>query len=392
MQTEALTGQKQKNLASAPWLWGARTDVGVFFGSAAFALALVVIRRALGLNGDLPEWAFVALVIAVDVAHVYATLFRTYFDRHELARHPQRYALVPLVAYVAGVSLYIAGGSAWFWRGLAYTALFHFVRQQIGWAALYRARAGESSAIDKLVDDAALYSATLFPVLVWHTRLGDSNFSWFIQGDFVDLSFATNLVAPARVLWSTCLVVFAARQVQLALVTGTIHLGKIIVVSTTALTWYVGIVATNSDFDFTVTNVVVHGVPYAALIWSYARARSEIAPDVVSSRIVAGGFATFLGVLLLFAFVEEMAWDRFVFADRPWLFGAGPGPLSASVSRWIVPLLAVPQATHYFLDGVLWRRRDTAENAAQRRLMGAPTGHLAGSETGCAGMPVERSQ
>ena len=41
--------------------------------------------------------------------------------------------------------------------------------------------------------------------------------------------------------------------------------------STTAATWYVGIVATNSDLAFTVTNVLIHGVPYAVLVFSYGR-------------------------------------------------------------------------------------------------------------------------
>ena len=34
-------------------------------------------------------------------------------------------------------------GELVFWRALAYLAVFHFVRQQYGWMALYRARMGE---------------------------------------------------------------------------------------------------------------------------------------------------------------------------------------------------------------------------------------------------------
>ncbi|MFH4043607.1 hypothetical protein WAI98_20490, partial [Acinetobacter baumannii] len=54
-------------------------------------------------------------------------------------------------------------------------------------------------------------------------------------------------------------------------------IGKDIVVATTAICWYLGIVAFNSDYAFTVTNVIIHGVPYFALIYVYAKARRETA-------------------------------------------------------------------------------------------------------------------
>src|SRR5262249_15847911 len=51
--------------------------------------------------------------------------------------------------------------------------------------------------------------------------------------------------------------------------------GKHVVAAATAACWYVGIVATNADYAFTVTNVFVHGVPYLALVYLYARAASR---------------------------------------------------------------------------------------------------------------------
>ena len=52
---------------------------------------------------------------------------------------------------------------------------------------------------------------------------------------------------------------------------GFLNIGKDIVVATTAICWYIGIVVFNSDYAFTVTNVIIHGVPYFALIYFYAR-------------------------------------------------------------------------------------------------------------------------
>lgn len=371
--------------ALGPWLWGARVDIGVFAGSAAFALVCIFVMRYAGIApGALPPWAWLVFVLGIDVSHVYSTLFRTYLDREELARHRVRYVALPLIAYALGVALYSLG-ALWFWRVLAYVAVFHFIRQQVGWVALYRARAGATrrqslrdpqqverrQSLDKLIDEVAVYASTLYPIVHWHAHLSETRFTWFVQGDFVDFSHAASLLLPAaRWLWVAALVGFALRQLWLVRSDGFVQLGKCVVVATTALTWYVGIVATNSDAEFTVTNVVVHGVPYMAFLYFYAQARRREAPEQPGSQLLVGGLLAFAGSLLLFAFVEELMWDRLVWKDNAWLFGASEVELGRWALCFLVPLLSLPQFTHYLLDGVLWRRRDTRENAAQRAAIG----------------------
>jgi hypothetical protein len=371
MTVAAAEQARSERVSFGPWLWGPRLDLALFGGSALAALSLVAIGRALGWSpGALPEWGWLGLIVAIDVAHVWSTLFRTYFDRDELRARKLRYLGVPLFAYALGVALHLHG-SLTFWRVLAYAALFHFVRQQAGWVAVYRARAGQRSRFDRALDDAAIYVATLYPVLHWHARIGETEFAWFVRGDFVDLSeLAGRLLPAARGAWVMLLLAFGLRQVLLWKRTGVVQAGKILVVASTAAVWWVGIVATNDDFDFTVTNVIVHGVPYFGLLWAYARERTKDAPGALGSRIVAGGVAAFVGVLLLLAFAEEMAWDRLVWHERGWLFGSGGTQLGDTLLALVVPLLALPQATHYLLDGVLWRSADTRRLRAQRAALG----------------------
>lgn len=359
------------SLSFGPFLWGPRADLLLFGGSALCSFALVGAARAAGLApGPLPEWGWLLFVVAVDVAHVWSTLFRTYLDREELGRHKWRYLGVPLACWALGALLY-AQGSMVFWRALAYVALFHFIRQQVGWVAVYRARAGQRGAFDRVLDDATVYAVTLYPVLHWHSRIATTDFAWFVKGDFVDLGAgAARLLPAAQLVWVGLLGLFVARQVMLAATTRTLHLGKVVVVLTTAAVWWLGIVGTNSDFEFTVTNVIVHGVPYFALLYAYAVARKQERPDILGSRIVAGGVGAFVGLLLLLAFVEELAWDRLIWHDRPWLFDSSGVELSPGWAALLVPLLALPQATHYALDGLLWRRGDTRTRPAQRRALG----------------------
>lgn len=319
--------------------------------------------------GALPTWGWFAFVLAVDVAHVHATLFRTYFDRDELARRRSLYIAVPIACWAAGFVLHIASEQT-FWRVLAYVAVLHFVRQQVGWVAIYRARAGERSRAGRLLDDATIYAATGFPLLYWHAHL-PRPFRWFVDGDFVTLPWLRSLVLPAQIVWAALLLAYAARAVWEGFTGRTPNVGKHLVVATTALTWYIGIVATNSDFQFTVTNVLVHGLPYMALLWVYTRERGRENPGTLVARVASLGVFAFAATLLAIAFAEEMLWDRLVWHDRPSLFGGewhGEPLLGPTARAFIVPLLALPQATHYVLDAVLWRRRDTGE--AQARALG----------------------
>ncbi|HKF56475.1 MAG TPA: hypothetical protein VKJ45_13550 [Blastocatellia bacterium] len=336
---------------SRAWLFSRDVDLLVFLGSPVVALLLIPLGMRAGvLYGDTPDWTWVPAVLLVDVAHVYATAFRVYLDREELARRKTLYGLVPLIGFAFGILLY-SRGEIVFWRALAYLAVFHFIRQQYGWLALYRAKAGERGRLGKLIDSGAIYLATIYPVVYWHTHL-PRHFWWFLQHDFAAMPVALDRVLlPVYLL---ALVSYAARSIYRSLVLHQPNPGKDIVVFTTAVCWYVGIVGLNSDYVFTVTNVITHGVPYLALVYWYARSRRDKIGGIY--RTLARSPLIFLLVLWLAAYLEELLWDRGVWHDRAWLFGA------AWDTGWfkviLVPLLALPQLVHYVLDGFVWRRKN----------------------------------
>jgi hypothetical protein len=350
-------------------LWGARRDLTVFGASFALPLLLVLGADVCGLpHRELPEWAFLAFVVGVDVAHVYATLFRSYLDRDELSRHPLRYWLVPCVVY-ALAALAWQRSPLFLFRVLAYLAVWHFVRQQAGWVALYRARANDRSLRSRLVDGCAIYAATLFPLLYWHAAAESRRFAWFMAGDFVAAPWLVRALPLCRALWALALGAFALEQLQKLARERRVELGKCLLVLGTALTWFVGIVLTNGDFEFTVTNVLPHGVPYLALLYFYAQRRRSEAPRALGSRVMAGGLLAFLGLCLLLAITEEAIWARWVFHDHAGLVGEGSA-LPRLLLGVLAPLLVLPQATHYALDGLLWRKADTAARPAQRAALG----------------------
>lgn len=338
------------------WLVSPGWDVAVFGGSALAAFALLGLGQLSGvLDGETPVWTWIATVVFVDVAHVWATAYRVYLDPEEMRRRHGLYLAIPLLAYVAGVLLYSLG-AALFWRALAYVAVAHFVRQQYGWLALYRRRLGVASRLDRVLDDAAIYSATLYPLVYWHANLPRS-FEWFLAGDFIPglPKASADWLFPVHIALTLA---YVLRQAQLATQGRPISHGKNLIVATTWLSWYVGIVLFDSDYAFTVTNVLVHGIPYLAFVWAYERRRWDGAPAAAVARLFRPHrWPFYLLPLLAVAWLEEWGWDRVLWHEHGGLF---PGPellLARGTLALVVPLLALPQATHYLLDAWIWRVR-----------------------------------
>ena len=353
--------------ASSNWLFSRRADLLLFGGSAALALLLLAAGAATGvLDGDAPPWVFLVGIVGVDVAHVWSTGWRVLADGDEAHARLGLYAGVPLLAWAAGVAAYSVS-AIFFWRVLAYLAVFHFVRQQYGWIALYRRKNGEGmeGAFSRRLDTAAIYGATLTPLLFWHAHL-PRRFQWFLKGDF--LSGLPRWVGTAAfVLYAAVFAAWAVKELARARAGRRVSWGKILVVLSTAATWFLGIVVFDSDYAFTVTNIFVHGIPYLGLVWFTSKARAEGRraagePPAAADRWLAS-LPLFLLPLLAIAFAEEWGWDRLVWHDHARLFpGAAiePGALAMVL---LVPLLALPQATHYVWDAYLWKVKPANEGA-----------------------------
>lgn len=332
------------------WVRSAPFDLGLLAGPPALAALAVWLIPALR-TGEVPPWGWLVLVVGVDVAHVWSTLWRTYLDPAQLARRPGLYATVPVACWAAGALLYKAGGAALFWRALAYLAVFHFVRQQWGFLRLYQRFEGRPTRLDDALDRAALYGGMLYPLVYWHASL-PRPFEWFVPGDFAALPAAP--AAPAGALYAAVLAAWALRQALRAR-RESLHPGRLLVVAGTAAAWWTGIVACASDLAFTVTNVLAHGVPYFALLWL-----ATPKPPGRAARLPRAAWAAaFLLVPLALAYAEEGLWDFFIWREHAALFfglTSAPDPdLGAAALALLVPLLALPQATHYVLDAYIWR-------------------------------------
>lgn len=357
MQAEGYDGgvNDRRGLQLA-WLFSPREDLLAFAAPALLALGITFCLSAAGrLGRPLGSLGWLLAVVLVDVAHVYATLYRVYADPRELERRRLLYLGLPLVAYAAGVLLSAVG---YFWTALAYLAVFHFIRQQRGWIALSGRREQDFTRLDRWLDDIAIYAGTLYPILHWHAHLPRS-FVWFVKGDFLGWGspWLRAALPVLHALWLAVGALWLLRQGQRILTRPSFSPTRILVMVTTWLTWYLGIVHYNSDVAFTVTNVLPHGIPYFVLLFRYRQRGRKARPQGSPAR--AAPYLAVLGFyapLALLAFIEEGVWDRLIWHEHATIY---PGPAFSVESGLalclLVPLLALPQATHYLLDAWIWR-------------------------------------
>ena len=345
----ALTSATQTVSGAQPWGASARKDLWLVLPPfVVVALALTLHPQLAALEARYAWWTWLVLIVCIDVAHVYASIFRSYLLPQAWARQRRLFVAIPLMCLLTSVLLYQAG-SAVFWSVLAYVAVFHFIRQQWGLLRLY-ARFEAKTRLGTAIDAAAIYSATLYPMLYWMVS-ADRQFVWFVDNEFVRL-FSPAILPALTALYLAIMAVYLV-WVAWQWMTGRIfNLPKNLIVLGTYVSWYVGIVYFNHPLIFTLLNVVSHGVPYMALVY-FADISGKAREFTLLGKLCSWpGLAVYVAVLLSLAVLEETLWELAVWGEH----------LSAAFlleAEWLwlaVPLLALPQLTHYVLDGFIWRR------------------------------------
>jgi len=307
-------------------------------------------------TGEMPIMSWVILILLIDVAHVYSTLFRTYWNKKNLARHKTLYLAIPILCYVISVLLYTLNDML-FWRILAYLAVFHFIRQQYGIMRLYT-RNEPQGTFRSWLDNMIIYAATLWPIIYWHCTPG-RNFNWFVKGDFL-ITDAATIKHISAYFYLLIMMSYVINEGVCFLRFRTINIPKNMVIAGTILTWYFGIVYFNGDLTFTLLNVVSHGIPYMALIWAFERMKAGKDKNKTAAKSIVAQLLFFLTSIIVFAYLEEGMWDGLVWQEHPDIFGAFtilPIVTNKEILAFVIPLLSLPQTTHYVLDGFIWRKQ-----------------------------------
>lgn len=335
-----------------PWIHTPKTDSWLILSPPFLILAVIFLfqKQIQNLENQYSFYTWLFLIVFIDVAHVYSTLFKTYFVTSEIKSKPLLYYGIPAFSWVLGLMVY-QFGSLTFWSLLALIAVFHFIRQQYGFMRIY-ARF-EPNNWSKRIDEVAIYSATIFPMLYWVKT--PRAFNWFVEGEFLWFEKIPDYVPILKVLYCIILIIWLTKTVAGIVKTKQINYPKIGVIVGTYLSWYFGIVYFNNDLVFTFLNVISHGIPYVALIYiREIKQKENLQLSRLSVFKSTFGIFLFIAVILGFAFFEELLWEVLVWNEH---FSLNLN-ISVNWLQFLVPLLVVPQLTHYLLDGFIWRKQN----------------------------------
>jgi hypothetical protein len=336
-----------------PWIHKAKTD-SLFILSPPFVILAVVFfcqgwLQQLEENYSFYTWLF--FVVFIDVAHVYATLFKTYLVPKAFNERKRLLIILPIICFAIGLALFLLGSRV-FWVTLAYVAVFHFIRQQYGFMRLY-SRLEPKTKLNVFLDNGTIYAATVYPMAYWFMS-PPRNFNWFMENEFFRYQNPQLLQILGYVYWAI-MAFYVVRVVYAFIKNRYFNIPKNAIVLGTAASWYFGIVYFNNDLIFTMLNIVSHGIPYMALIYLREIKQAKApTPGLWQYLSTHKGILLYVGILVAFAFSEEYLWEIMVWNER---FTSG---FSGAFESWhflLVPLLVVPQFTHYILDGFIWKSK-----------------------------------
>ena len=334
-----------------PWIHNAKTDFWSILMPPFLVLAFVVLfhGKLQDIENKYSFFTWLFLIVFIDVAHVYSTLFKTYFIKHEFIKRKRLFITIPLLSLLIGI-IFFQIGDLFFWSALALVAVFHFIRQQYGFMRIYSRF--EKDRVSGYIDKIAIYTATIYPMLFWFCT--PRSFTWFVEDEFSWLTDFSSALPMFRILYFLILLCWIWKTTYYFIKDKVFNIPKNMLIIGTFMSWYFGIVYYNNDLIFTLLNVISHGIPYMALIYiQEIRHKNKEQLNKLKIFRSSVGIVLFIIVVAGFAFSEEMLWEVMVWKEH---FNFAEISFPAWIYYILVPLLVVPQLTHYLLDGFIWRR------------------------------------
>lgn len=313
-----------------------------------------------------PLWFFFFTLI-FDVGHVWGTLYRGYFPKENRNRHRLLLIFVPIfsftllmivwwIGYFSGREIYILPIYL-----LAWFAVFHFIKQQVGFMMLYSRKESSLEGWNTWKnrgDMCMMWIVTLMPMIHWWTHYESISFEWFEAGEFALIADILPTMPYIWMIYFILILLYSIFQIILLLSWHRSNPLKYIYLTGTALVWYFGIVHYNSAIVFWFGNIFVHGMNYYGIVIGSTLKEKEKYPPLFG-KIFFKYIYIFLPLsLVLLAIIEEYSWDQLIWQSRSdifweYLYNVIASPIGISL---IVAWLWSIQLTHYILDRYIWKK------------------------------------
>lgn len=387
-------------------MFGPHGDIVAFTLPILISVLSVPLLYAYVPAGEIPLWGYLSIVVFTDVAHVWSTLFRTYFNASEYTRRRALYSVLPVALFVLQVAIHWLFGEALFWTLIGYLAIYHFVKQQYGLLMVAQIRERNFRSLNR--DKRLLYALALLPICVWHCD-DSRTFDWFNRSDpFLFASWsdvATNTVLAnvsgwditplliSYVAWIAVWLAFFSFMASDVLFSvrerKRFPIIRALILFYSGLTWSVGVLVNHKMIGLMFLNLF-HAFPSFLIVFCSAMNswRDPAESPAVHWRDAIGRFFTgsksrfplYMAFLLILGALEEFLWEIFVWRDYfdeiPYVssFFSSDGQRVSLFNSCLVSGLILPQTVHYVLDMYIWKMRSPRggpeENPGLKRALG----------------------
>jgi hypothetical protein len=342
------------------WIFSKQIDSWLFLATPFFfglisLIGLFVVNDAD--SGSLPILllAMVWLILAFDTGHIFTTVFRAGVfpgaPRPPLGSH----FLVPSLLLIANLTVCRFFGFRIFLFLFAQLNIFHFIRQQYGFMAIYRRNDRLQNAWTRRLDALVVHCSTIVPLFFLYQN---KNVGWWgpetVYHPPVIPEF-NSLVISAMV---TLALLYLIKEIYFSVKSGQVNWPKNLVVLSTALVWSEGAYIANKGLlSLAMIGVTgTHVFQYTGLIWFYGRksiadgARPPPRLAWLTPLFSIGGIALYIGIIVFIG----------------WFYPLQKPPMAASNSYWkaislwkavFVAIYFAPTQWHFIMDGFIWRGR-----------------------------------
>jgi hypothetical protein len=245
---------------------------------------------------------------------------------------------------------------------LAYVAVFHFIKQQVGFILLYDKTTENINSlkfISKKIDTLLTWIITGFPFLYWMMNYESISLNWFIPWEYI---FISRLVPQTELIWIIYIIsilIYIIFQILLIFRWVKVNPIKYLYILWTAYIWFNGMVVYNSIIVFGFWNILLHGLNYYGIIIgsTYQNRNYGKLIQTMKNFWIVFLSITIISSLLLLGYIEEFFWDQFVWREKTIIFSDFFYNIwyDQTILTIIVSILWSIQLTHYILDRYIWR-------------------------------------
>ena len=333
-------------------LFSPKVDLMVFLGPLALGALAVVLTQGLLASGwagftkeNISTWFVVLYFSFFLVPHVYSTFYKVYVDRSLLPRSYNREIAIFIGMFIALFIIFFASNSLLSW--IVYWDIFHNVRQQYGWVVLSQRKQTDISRAELFLDKLMLYNVTLGPLLWWHGN--PTEFGWMSKNDIVFFlpKWAAELSLGIHWFIST---VFIATYAYWYIKGRTIHLGKLLVIFSTWVGYFVGIVYLPGYMKALLLGFN-HAFAYLFLVFNYCQTKY---PEMKQGRKFEYRFFSNFLYFYLLLIISSLLITRI---STVGVVLTSVFHIPEGVTSWLIVTPISISVFHYYMDSVIWKIR-----------------------------------